>query len=98
MPSKHEGLSIARKRIAEEAERRTGFLDIGKLGLTELSSELFELQHLRRLNLGWRIPLENGQWFQNDSGGPSNRLEGQAPRSTSGRPSTVALTCRKPGG
>lgn len=52
MPSDPEGLAIARSRIAEEAARRTGTLDLGDLGLEELPGELFELAHLRRLNLG----------------------------------------------
>src|SRR5882757_4326821 len=43
---------IARTRIAEEAERRTGTLDLGGLGLRRLPDALFELTHLRRLNLG----------------------------------------------
>lgn len=47
-----EGLAIARRLIAEEAEKKTGFLDLGDLGLTELPDELFELAHLRALNLG----------------------------------------------
>jgi internalin A len=48
----HDGLRIARERIATEAMQRTGFLDLGQLGLVELPSELFKLQHLLRLNLG----------------------------------------------
>jgi hypothetical protein len=51
-PSSRDGLSIARERIAKEAEEKTGFLDIGKLGLVELPEELFRLKHLRGLNLG----------------------------------------------
>jgi internalin A len=35
-----DGLAIAQQRIAEEAEARTGFLDLGGLGLTELPPEL----------------------------------------------------------
>jgi hypothetical protein len=31
-----DGLTIARHKIAQEAEDRTGFLDLGRLGLTEL--------------------------------------------------------------
>jgi len=56
MPSHPEGLAIARVRIAEEKEKRTGFLDLGRLGLTELPEELFELEYLWGLNWGswWR--------------------------------------------
>ncbi len=46
------GLSVARQRIAEEAERRTGSLDLRNLGLTTLPDELFDLLHLQRLDLG----------------------------------------------
>ncbi len=48
----------ARTRIAEEAVRRTGDLDLGGLDLTQLPPELFELRHLRRLNLGTDIGPE----------------------------------------
>ena len=50
MLSHPEGLAIARVRIAEEKEKRTGFLDLGRLGLTELPEELFELEYLWGLN------------------------------------------------
>ena len=50
-----EGLAIARVRIAEEKEKRTGFLDLGRLGLTELPEELFELEYLWGLNWGSRF-------------------------------------------
>jgi Leucine-rich repeat (LRR) protein len=52
MPSDPYGLAIARERIAEEKEKRTGFLNLGQLGLEELPEELFELEHLCGLNLG----------------------------------------------
>jgi internalin A len=57
-----EGEKIALERISKEADERTGFLDLGKLGLTELPAGLFELKHLRSLNLGrvWREA--SGQW------------------------------------
>jgi internalin A len=47
-----DGLTIARERIAREAEERTGFLDLGRLGLSSLPDELLALKHLRGLNLG----------------------------------------------
>ena len=52
MDETRDGLSIARQRIAEEAERRTGSLDLRNLGLATLPGELFALSHLRRLDLG----------------------------------------------
>jgi internalin A len=47
-----DGLEIALERIAREAEEKTGILDLGYLGLTELPEELFALKHLRRVNFG----------------------------------------------
>jgi hypothetical protein len=52
MADTFDGLAIARQRIAEEAEARTGFLDLSGLGLTVLPPELFRLRNLRALNLG----------------------------------------------
>ncbi len=49
-----DGYALARARIAEEKEKRTGFLDLGLLGLTQLPEELFELDHLWGLNLANR--------------------------------------------
>ena len=46
------GIETARWLIAEEREKRTGFLDLGNLELTEMPSEVLELTHLRSLNLG----------------------------------------------
>src|SRR4051812_24891751 len=60
MPNDTDGLVIARERIAEEARDRTGFLDLGRLGLAALPEELFALTHLCRLNLG--------AWFHDDAG------------------------------
>ena len=62
MSAPFDGMEIARQRIAEEAEARTGFLDLGGLGLTALPPELFELRHLRTLNLGAGIRREDGSY------------------------------------
>ena len=62
MADKRDGLQIARQRIAQEAAERTGFLDLGTLGLTCLPEELFELSHLRRLKLGSGMTDEEGEW------------------------------------
>ena len=62
--SNPEGLAIARRLIAEEAERQTGFLDLGRLGLTELPEEIHQLRHLKRLNLGWLYRDDADQWHE----------------------------------
>ena len=45
-----DGMAEARRRIAEEAARRTGRLDLRNLGLAALPEELFALTHLRELD------------------------------------------------
>ena len=62
MADQRDGLKIARQRIAQEAVERTGFLDLGRLGLTCLPVPLFDLAHLRRLNLGSGMANEEGEW------------------------------------
>jgi hypothetical protein len=47
-----DGQTEALKRIAAEAEAKTGFLNLGMLGLTSQPDELFALTHLRALHLG----------------------------------------------
>ncbi len=58
--SNAQGLAIARRLIAEEAEKKAGFLDLGMLGLSKLPDELFALTHLKSLNLG--------QFYQDSDG------------------------------
>jgi internalin A len=74
MAEDFDGLGIARRRIAEEAERRTGFLDLSQLGLAELPAELFALRHLRRLHLGDRLAQRDGAWDAVHTQDPPNRL------------------------
>ena len=74
MTETFDGESIARQRIAEEAERRTGFLDLSQLGLTELPAELFTLRHLRCLKLGWRLTVKDGVLVTAGWNNPPNRL------------------------
>ena len=57
-----DGERIARESIAREAEERTGYLDLGWLGLKELPETLFALKHLKRLNLGTGCYDEEGAW------------------------------------
>ncbi|HEV7444242.1 MAG TPA: leucine-rich repeat domain-containing protein [Steroidobacteraceae bacterium] len=61
------GLFIALDRIAREAEERTGFLDLGRLGLSALPEQLFALKNLRRLNLGRMFRDELRQWHESVS-------------------------------
>jgi len=68
-------LRIARERIAQEAEERTGFLDLGRLGLTALPEELFELQHLQSLNLGSGYLNQEGKWRSAVSSGAANAIQ-----------------------
>ena len=67
MPSKPEGLAIALVRIADEKNNRTGFLDLGRLGLTDVPEELFELEHLRGLNWGAGWFDEQLEWHDAES-------------------------------
>jgi internalin A len=75
MADETDGLAIARQRIAQEAKDRTGSLDLGRLGLTNLPDELFRLTHLRRLNLGETTPFEPGLFGQSSAYLPKNRVE-----------------------
>ena len=59
-----EGIDIARARIAEEAVAKTGFLDLGQIGLIHLPDELFALSHLQALNLGRSYPSDDGRYHQ----------------------------------
>ena len=68
MSSNPEGWAIALQRIAHEAEARTGALDLGMLGLTELPEELFALTHLRELSLG---VLSEEEWEARRASGAS---------------------------
>ena len=56
-----DNMAIALTRIAEEAEQRTGKLDLSDLGLASLPEALSELQHLRVLDLGVSDPWSPGR-------------------------------------
>jgi hypothetical protein len=58
MSESESGLRIARKRIAREAQERSGKLDLRDLGLERLPEELSALTHLRALWLGGGPPRE----------------------------------------
>ena len=47
MTEDFDGERIARERTAQEAQRRTGFLDLSRLGLTDLPAGLFALTLVR---------------------------------------------------
>jgi internalin A len=74
--SSEEGLRIARERIAREANEKTGFLDLGQLGLTELPEELFGLTHLLALNLGTDYLDDQGEWQECGTDIEPNQIEG----------------------
>ena len=63
---------IALQRIAEEAERRMGILNLTNLGLMSLPPQLAELTHLEWLTLGSAVMF----------GTNSNRIVDLAPLST----------------
>ncbi len=63
-----QGMCIARERIALEAKARTGYLDLGMLGLETLPDELFDLRHLRNLNLGYGFEGHDGGLIEAVSG------------------------------
>lgn len=87
-----DGLAIARQRIAEEAEARTGSLDLGMLGLSELPEEMFALKHLRRLNLGaWLIDEE--EFLEASTNIASNQL-GPSLARLKELPQLRGLSCR----
>jgi len=69
-----QDIETARRLIAEEQANQTGFLDLGNLGLTHLPDELFELTHLRRLNLGWFYEDESGEFQETLNSGSENSL------------------------
>lgn len=75
MTDEKPGLAIALERIEREASERTGFLDLGMLGLTELPDALFRLTHIRRLNLGGGFRLVTASNIApNDLGSALERL------------------------
>jgi internalin A len=48
--SRIDAMAVAKARIAEEAERRTGFLDLSDLALDALPKELASLTALQQLH------------------------------------------------
>ncbi|MDF0677034.1 MAG: COR domain-containing protein [Nitrospira sp.] len=69
-------MDIARRLIADEREKKTGFLDLGNLGLTELPVELLTLIHLCGLNLGHGYVDGQGEYHESSNGNEdsANRL------------------------
>ena len=65
--SESAGWEYARKLIAAEKVARTGKLDLGSLGLTDLPEELFELQDLKQLNLGSAVRDAAEIWVHSEN-------------------------------
>ncbi|MHC9063716.1 leucine-rich repeat domain-containing protein [Nitrospira sp. CMX1] len=88
-----DGMQIARELIAEEREKQTGFLDLGNLELTEVPTELFELTHLRELNLGSWYLDKDGK-YQESCNGDSNSSNslGVLPSTFGALPSLLMLS------
>ena len=80
MSGETQGEKIALERIAEEAEARTGSLDLGMLGLKALPEALFALKHLARLNLGRWFNDEGGRFQRSRSNIAPNAVEGSLAR------------------
>jgi internalin A len=74
MSSHSDGITIARTRIAREKEERSGFLDLGRLGLSELPEEIFEVGYLWGLNLGYGWRDGAGEWQNSISDLASNQV------------------------
>src|ERR1041385_170851 len=75
-----DGVKIAIDRIAREAIDKTGFLDLGRLGLIELPTEMLDLQHLRVLNLGGNYRDSDGEWHLTEASIGDNKIEANIPR------------------
>jgi internalin A len=79
MDTPTDPMDIARARIAEEAERQTGTLDLGGLGLTELPPEISALTHLVFLNLGVHRVSADGSYDEYDRRGFPNSIADLSP-------------------
>ncbi len=69
---------LALQLITKEKKEKTGKLDLGKCGLTELPEELFELEWLEELvvsNNWWDGDQHQG--IESSNKGPDNRLQGK---------------------
>ena len=70
-----DGIEIARRLIAEELQKLTGFLDLENLGLDTVPREVFTLKHLRRLNLGVGFPDENRDYREASNSAGENHIQ-----------------------
>ena len=66
---------LALQLIAQEKKARTGRLDLGNCGLTQIPPELFDLEWLEWLNLGhgW-LDGEEQVWQDSPNTGKRNRF------------------------
>ncbi len=79
VPVSTDGLLEARRLIERERQTRTGFLDLGNLGLRELPDELFALDHLTSLNLGSVYRDDRGEYRKSSNSGPPNAIAALPP-------------------
>ena len=64
---------LAAEIIRKCQEEQSDFLDLGNCGLTEVPEEVFEMTHLRRLNLGQRF-YNNRDWINTKNEGNYNQI------------------------
>ena len=68
---------LALALIAKEKEAKTGSLDLGRCGLTQLPEELFALAHLEELTISNRYwDYEQRKWIPSQNKGAYNLLSG----------------------
>ena len=73
---------LAKQLIKQEKQERTGKLDLGRCGLTDLNDipELFELEWLKELILSNRwVDYEKKEWIESQNKGGKNQLSALPP-------------------
>ncbi len=75
-PSKptDDGYARALYLIEREKEQKTGFLDLGNLGLRAIPPELFELEHLEHLSLGGAYSDKENRYHNSENSFSKNSI------------------------